>query len=221
LPTIPPQALDLAAFEDAVSRVSKFQPFYMPQTVFFTVFRMSRIGKFSWFGSWPRTKSPGGAYMGTYVLAGGKLYECDVYCLRPNEAPTGQTPARIKLSITAEDDQLTFVSATHGDIDSKYDVKRFVFRSDPGIFDRLTGIQIFLTNETEGTTHREIALPILLRRTVLLREVKFLLVGAATAITGMLAAKAAGKLDSVTGTLLLIGGMLAGIAAVFPTVKKP
>jgi hypothetical protein len=218
---LPPGTPSLAAFENVVARVTKSQPFSSPETVFFTVFRMSRLGKFSWFGSWPRTKFPSRAQMGTYVLSGGKRYECEVYCLRPNESAQGEAAAKLKLSIASEDDQLTFISATHGEVDSKYDVKRFVFRSDAGIFDRLTGIRFFLTNETDGTTRREIALPILLRRNVLLGEIKFLLVGAATAITGLLAASAAGKLTPLIGTLIAIGGFLAGIAAVFPSVKKP
>jgi hypothetical protein len=222
LPTPPPPGgMNLGAFENSVTRLSKFQPFSTAETMFFTVIRLHRLGKFSWFGSWPRTKSPNGADMGTYVVAGGKRYEFEIYCLRPNEPPAGGQPPKLRLTIDSEDDQLTFVSATHGEVDSKYDVKRFVFRSDPGVFDRLTGIRVSITNVNDGTTQREIALPILLRRNVLLGEVKFLLVGLATAITGLLAATAANKLTPGTATLIGIGGFLAGVAAVFPSVKKP
>lgn len=213
--------MNLRDFEDAVSRVAAFPPFNSPDTVFFTLFRMSGLRKFSWFGTWPRPRWPSRLHMGSYVLPSGGRYECEVYCLRPTDPAAGAVGARLKLTVEADDEQLTFVSATHGEVDSRYDVKRFLCRSDVGILDRLTGFRLLITNETDNTTTRDVSLPVVLRRSFLLGPVKGVLITLATATTGMLAANAAGKLDTKTAILLVAVGLFAGIASVFPSVKKP
>lgn len=218
---MPWRGMNLGAFESTVSRVAAFPPFTGPDTVFFTLFRLSRLRKFSWFGTWPHPRWPSRLNMGSYVLPSGKRYECEVYCLKPNDPPAGVQPGRLKLSVEADDDQLKFVSATHGDIDSKYDVKRFLCQSDVGILDRLTGFRLFITDQTNNTTYRDLSLPVVLRRSFILGPVKGLLITAAVAGTAMLAANAAGKLDLKTAALLFVLGVFAGITSVFPSVKKP
>lgn len=211
---------NLQAFESAVSRVSAHPPFSAPDTIFFTLFRLSLLRRFSWFGTWPKPRLPSRLNMGSYILPSGRRYECEVYCLRPNDPPAGAAPSKSELSAEAEDDELTFVSATQRDLDSKYDVKRFVCRSDYAVLDRLTGFRLFITAE-DGTTHRDVALPVVLRRSFLLRELKFLLVVGVTWVSAMIAAKAAGKLDWASGALLFAVAFFAGVTAIFPSVKKP
>jgi hypothetical protein len=215
--------MNLRDFENAVSRVAAFPPFNGPDTVFFTLFRMSGLRKFSWFGTWPRPRWPSRLHMGSYVLPSGGRYECEVYCLRPTDPAADAVGAKLRLTVEADDEQLTFVSATHLEVDSRYDVKRFLCRSDVGVLDRLTGFRVFISTENNGVpvTGRDIALPVILRRSFLLGPVKATLIGLATGGTGMLAANAAGKLDLKTGILLFAVGLFAGIASVFPSVKKP
>jgi hypothetical protein len=211
----------LSAFEQTVDRVVKHAPFSSEDTAFFTVFRLSEIRGRSWYGTWPQ---PERLSAGAYRLSGGKRYECEVYCLRPNDPPTAKKATKLALAVGSEDEPITFASIKRGDIDSKYDVKRFVFFSEPTALSRVAGFRVFLAkgDEADSEVSRDVSVQVVLGGSLLLGPIRALLIGIGTAGPAMVAANAAGKLNDLQTVLIMaLLGMMAGVAAIFPTLRKP
>lgn len=161
---------------------------------------------------------------GAYRPSGGKRYECEVYCLRPNDPPPKTKAARLALAVGSEDEPITFASIKRGEIDSKHDVKQFVFFSEPTALSRVAGFRIFVAkgDESDGEVSRDLSLQVVLGGSLLMGPIRALLIGIGTAGPAMVAANAAGKLNDVqTFSLMALLGLMAGVAAIFPTLRKP
>ena len=208
----------LVAFEATALALSAHAPFNRPETAFYTVLRVVRLSAKSWFNSWPR---PSAIAQGAFDLASGQRYECEVYCLR-HYTPSADTPLpHLSLGVAATESTLDFASATRSPIDSKYDVKRFVFAAAPDVLRRVSGFNLFLTSDpTSEQGAQDITLPLIFRGSILIAALRALLIGIATAGPSMIAVNAAGKLNPDVATVVIALGVLAGAAAIFPSIRK-
>ena len=213
------------AFETTARTLSDHASFATEQTAFFSVRNVSEISGRSWFGTWA---APSRIDQGAFVLRTGKRYECQVYCLRLFENqpdPHGAKPPPKELALVAEanDDSLQFASAKSSVIDSRYDVKRYVFAAEPEVLRRVSGLRLFLfaEDDADGQVRQDISLQMVFGGSLVMAALRALFIGAAAAGPGMIAANASGKLTSGTAIVMIALGSLAGIAAIFPSFRKP
>ena len=213
------------AFEATATALGRHSSFATEQTAFFTVRQISKVSGRSWFGTWA---SPNGIDQGAFSLKTGKRYECEVYCLRLFENPPdaqGNKPPLKELALVAEanDDSIQFASARRSVIDSRYDVKRYVFAAEPEVLQRVSGFRLFLAAGGDGDerARQDISLQMVFGGSLVMAVVRAVFIGAATAGPGMIAANASGKLTPGAAILMISLGALAGIAAIFPSFRKP
>jgi hypothetical protein len=219
------KSLNFEAFEATARRLSAHTPFATEQTAFFSVRQIRRVSGRSWFGTWA---NPHPVDEGAFNLKSGKRYECEVYCLRLYEAPTdlsGTRPALRGLALVAEanDTSVQFASTKRSEIDSRYDLKRYVFAVEPEALRRVSGIRLFLSAEgdTETQERQDISLQMVFAGSFALASVRAVAIGIATAGPAMIAANANNKLNTGAAILMIALGALAGIAAIFPAFRKP
>ncbi|WP_224543694.1 hypothetical protein [Mesorhizobium sp. CA16] len=219
------QRLTFDAFEETAKQLSRHKSFATEESAFFAVRQISRISGRSWFGTWPR---PSAVEQGAFRLRTGRRYECEVYCLRlfqhPADAVDVQpTHKELALVVEANDDSIQFASAKRSVVDSRYDVKRYVFAAEPEVMRRVSGFRLFLSAEGDGgnQVRQDITLQIMFGGSLFLASIRAIAIGIATAGPGMIAANAAGKLNSGTAVLMIALGALAGISAIFPSFRKP
>lgn len=212
------------AFETTAQTLSGHASFATEQTAFFSVRHISKVSGRSWFGTWA---APSQIDQGAFMLRTGRRYECEVYCLRLFENqpdPQGVKPPLKELALVAEanDDSLQFASAKSSVIDSRYDVKRYVFAAEPEVLRRVSGFRLFLSagDDADGQARQDISLQMVFGGSLIMAAVRSIFIGAATAGPGMIAANASGKLTSGTAILMIALGSLAGIAAIFPSFRK-
>ncbi len=217
--------LGFAAFEQTADRLSKQPTFVTEQTAFFAVRQISKVTGRSWFGTWP---SPSAIDRGAFDLKTGSRYECQVYCLRLFEHPKdqqGNRPPLKELALVAEanDDSVQFASSKRSIIDSRYDIKRYVFAAEPEVLRRVSGIRLFLSAEGDAAdlARQDVPLEMVFGGSLVMAVVRAVAIGIATAGPGMIAANAAGKLSSGAAIVMISLGALAGIAAIFPSFRKP
>ncbi|MER8505258.1 hypothetical protein [Mesorhizobium sp. M0618] len=221
----PHQRLTFEAFEETAKQLSRHKSFAAEQSAFFAVRQISKISGRSWFGTWPRSSA---VEQGAFRVSTGKRYECEVYCLRLFEHPIDadgarSTPKELALVAEANDDSIQFASAKRSVIDSRYDLKRYVFAAEPEVMRRVSGIRLFLSAEGDGEdrVRQDISLQMIFGGSLVLASIRAVAIGIATAGPGMIAANAAGKLSSGAAVLMIALGALAGISAIFPSFRKP
>lgn len=215
------KSLSLDAFEATANRLAVHSAFNAANSSFFTVVRISEVRASSWFGTWPK---PLKVYMGAFKLKSGKRYECEVYCIDLYKEAQAVSIKKPSLGAEANDNWVQFGSSKRDIIDSRYDVKRFVFETEPNVIRRVSGIRLFLTeglDESSTDYRKDITLPLIFHGSIFWASVRVLLIGIATAGPSLIAIDAAGKLDGVTGIAVLALSALAGVAAIFPSVRKP
>lgn len=230
------KSFSLDAFEKTAEQLAVHSTFSTASTAFFTVVRISEVRARSWFGTWPK---PIRADQGAFDLKAGKRYECEVYCLRLNEppgrvlsepspefdpAPSQRASPKTSLGAEANDHWVQFGSAKRSIIDSRYDVKRFLLEAEPNVFRRVSGVRLFLTDglDDSSSDHRQdITLPLIFHSSVFWTFARVLLIGVATAGPSLIAINAAGKLNVSVAFTVIVLGILAGFAAIFPGIRKP
>ncbi|MER9450173.1 hypothetical protein, partial [Mesorhizobium sp. M0254] len=217
--------LTFEAFEETAKQLCRHTSFATEQSAFFAVRQISKISGRSWFGTWPRGST---VDQGAFRLWTGTRYECEVYCLRLFEPPkdaSGTQPSLKELALVAEanDDSIQFASAKRSVIDSRYDLKRYVFAAEPEVMRRVSGIRLFLSAEGDEAdrVRQDISLQMIFGGSLVLASIRAVAIGIATAGPGMIAANAAGKLSSGAAVLMIALGALAGISAIFPSFRKP
>lgn len=228
------RSFSLDTFESTADRLAAHTTFNSPRSAFFTVVRVSEVRARSWFGTWPRACK---LDQGAFDLKAGKRYECEVYCLRLYEPPrpvplkanpgfviTTVAPSKPSLGVEANDTWVQFGSGKRSIIDSRYDVKRFLFEAEPDVIRRASGIRLFLTeglDESSTDYQQDITLPLIFRGSIIWAVIRALLIGIATAGPSMIAINAAGKLNPGAVAAVIALGALAGAAAIFPSIRKP
>lgn len=229
------KSLLLSEFETTAERLSAHTTFNTPRSAFFTVVRVNEVRARSWFGTWPQPRK---LNQGAFDLRAGKRYECEVYCLRLYEPPKvvlvkpnhgfvfttmAKTPPKTSLGAEANDSWVQFCSAKRSIIDSRYDVKRFLFGAEPDVIQRVSGIRLFLTeglDESSNEYQQDITLPLIFRGSIILAAIRAILIGIATAGPSMIAINAADKLNAGVAAAVIALGVLAGAAAIFPSIRK-
>lgn len=213
------------AFEATAKELSSHASFATEQTAFFSVRQISTVNGRSWFGTW---SAPNPIDQGAFRLRTGKRYECEVYCLRLFESQPdaqGVRPPLKELALVAEanDDSLQFASTKRSVIDSRYDVKRYVFAAEPEVLRRVSGFRLFLSadGDADEQARQDISLQMVFGGSLIMAIVRAVFIGVATAGPGMIAANVSGKLSSGAAILMISLGVLAGIAAIFPSFRKP
>jgi hypothetical protein len=230
------RSLSLDTFEATVERLAMHTTFNTPRSAFFTVARISEVRARSWFGTWPQ---PLAVNQGAFDLKAGKRYLCEVYCLRlyePSKTDLTKQGSKVDLNTTistspnlalgaqANDIWVQFCSAKRNIIDSRYDVKSFLFEAEPDVLRRVSGIRLFLTeglDESSADYQQDITLPLIFRGSIGWAAIRAILIGIATAGPSMIAINAAGKLNGGAVAAVIALGALAGAAAVFPSIRKP
>ncbi|WP_340316168.1 hypothetical protein [Rhizorhabdus argentea] len=230
------KSLSLDTFEATAERLAAHTTFNAAKSAFFTVVRVSEVRARSWFGTWPQ---PRRLNQGAFDLRAGKRYECEVYCLRLYEPPKAvpiepnpgfvfttiaSTSPKPSLGAEANDSWVHFGSAKRSIIDSRYDVKRFLFEAEPDVVRRVSGIRLFLTeglDESSTDYQQDITLSLIFRGSIFWAIIRAILIGIATAGPSMIAINAAGKLNAGAVAAVIALGALAGAAAIFPTIRKP
>lgn len=217
--------LSFDAFEATAQALSVHVPFATEQAAFFSVRHISEVNGRSWFGTWA---APSRIDRGAYRLRTGKRYECQVYCLRlfensPDSQGVKPSPKELVLVAEENDQSLQFASAKRSVIDSRYDVKSYVFAAEPEALRHVSGFRLFLSaaDDADGQTRQDIALQMVFGGSMVMAVVRALFIGAATAGPGMIAANVSNKLTSGTAIVMIALGSLAGIAAIFPSFRKP
>nr|WP_204517916.1 hypothetical protein [Parerythrobacter lutipelagi] len=211
--------LNLRAFETIAARLSQYAPFNSDETVYYTLFRVAKKPAMSWFGTWPRPEKIARASFGAYELSSGCDYEFEVYALRHFSSSSSIPVTDIALQVLPFGDDLRFISSTENTIDSRYDVKRFVCSSDHSLLQRVSRCNIVLSGPA-GVRPREITIPVVLQRNVLLGGAKWVLLTVGTAIAAITALIASEKYSTGAGLLILAGAAVAAVAALFPSIKK-
>jgi hypothetical protein len=213
------------AFEATAEQLSKQPTFNTEETAFFAVRQISKVDGWSWFGTFA---SPSLIDRGAFKLRTGNRYECQVYCLRlfiPPKGADGVQPLPNELALVAEgnDDSVQFASAKRSVIDSRYDLKRYVFAVELEATRRVSGIRLFLLAKDDGeaVARQDVSLQMVFGGSFSIAFLKMLFIGVATAGPGMTAAGLAGKLTAGVAIAMIAIGMLAGVAAVFPAFRKP
>lgn len=230
------KSLSLNTFEATAEHLAAHTTFNATRSVFFTVVRVSEVRARSWFGTWPQ---PLKVDQGAFDLKAGKRYECEIYCLRLYEPPkavaikpnsgfvvtsTVSTSPKLSLGAEVNDNWVQFGSTKRSIIDSRYDVKRFLFEAEPNVIRRVSGIRLFLTegvDESPTDYQQDITLPLIFRGSIFWAVVRAILIGIATAGPSMIAISAAGKLNAGAVAAVIALGALAGAAAIFPSIRKP
>lgn len=216
---------DYQAFEATAEQLSQQSTFKSEKTAFFAVRQISKVDGWSWFGTYA---SPRAIERGAFKLRTGNRYECEVYCLRLFEHDKGEDgvrPPLKELALVAEgnDDSVQFASTKRSVIDSKYDIKRYVFAVELEAMRRVSGIRLFLSaaGDDDEVARQDVPLPMVFGGSIMIALLKMLFIGVATAGPGMTAAGLAGKLTPGVAVAMIAIGMLAGVAAVFPAFRKP
>lgn len=230
------KSLSLNTFEATAEHLAAHTTFNATRSAFFTVVRISEVRARSWFGTWPQ---PLKVDQGAFDLRAGKRYECEIYCLRLYEPPKAvaikpnsgfvvttivSTSPKLSLGAEVNDNWVQFGSAKRSIIDSRYDVKRFLFEAEPNVIRRVSGIRLFLTegvDESPTDHQQDITLPLIFRGSIFWAVVRAILIGIATAGPSMIAINAAGKLNAGAVAAVIALGALAGAAAIFPSIRKP
>jgi hypothetical protein len=207
----------VGAFEETARALGLHPPFDVEGTVFYCVHRLAKVASTSWFGTWP---VPVIAMTGVYRLASRRRYEMEIYSYAPGKIGSG-----IHLHAESEDDFIQLVTPPAIAIDSRYDVKRIVFSTDAEVLARAGGVRLYLTHYTvagkEPDVRQDIHLQFIFGGTWILGVVRALAVGIGTAGPAMVAANASAKLTGGVAILMIALGALAGLGAVFVSLKKP
>lgn len=213
----------LRAFEKTAEALSNNKVFASPSKAFYTVSRLARLQGESWY---VKTEPDLHVHMGDYRLHAGISYECEVYCLSyhgasaaPVIGPVAPPPV---LAADINSAWVEFGSVKRHAIDTRYDVKRFIFSTEPHVFRRSSGLSLSLTAklDTSSSDYRQdILLPLTFGGSVRLGLARAAAIGAATAAPGMIAINAAGKLTPLAAAAALTAGLFAGLLAVFPILK--
>lgn len=221
----PHKRFDYRAFEATAEQLSKQPTFNTEETAFFAVRQISKIDGWSWFGTFA---SPSAIERGAFKLRTGNRYECQVYCLRLFEHDKGEDgvrPPLKELALVAQgsDASIQFASTKRSVIDSRYDVKRYVFAVELEAMRRVSGIRLFLSSagDADELARQDVPLQMVFGGSIAIAFFKMLFIGVATAGPGMTAAGLAGKLTAGVAVAMIAIGMLAGVAAVFPAFRKP
>lgn len=213
----------LRAFEETAKTLSSNKAFASPSKAFYTVSRLARLQGESWY---VKTEPDLHVHMGVYKLHAGISYECEVYCLNyhgtsaaPLVGPVAPPPV---LAADTNSAWVEFGSVKRHAIDTKYDVKRFIFSTEPHTFRRSSGISLFLTGKIEAASsdyRQDILLPVNFGGSFWLGLARAAAIGSATAAPGMIAINAAGKLTPLAAGAALIAGLFAGLLSVYPILK--
>ena len=213
----------LRSFEKTAETLSANMAFASPSKAFYTVSRLARLQGESWY---VKTEPELRVRMGVYRLHAGISYECEVYCLNyhgasaaPVIGPVAPPPV---LAADTNNAWVEFGSVKRHAIDTRYDVKRFIFSTEPHTFSRSSGISLFLTGKLEAASsdyRQDILLPINFGGSIWFGLARATAIGMATAAPGMIAINAAGKLTPLAAAAALAAGFVAGLLAVFPMLK--
>lgn len=205
------------AFEETARALSRHPPFDAEGTVFYSVHRLAKVASTSWFGTWP---VPLLALTGVYRLASRRRYQIEVYSYAPGKIGSG-----LHVHVESEDDFIRFVTPCAIAIDSRYDVKRIIFSTDAEILARPGGMWLYLARDTadgkDPEIRQDISLQFIFGGSWLLGVLRAFAIGIGTAGPAMVAANASSKLTEGVVILMIALGAVAGLGAVFVSLKKP
>jgi len=211
------------AFEQTAKRLVEDPAFSGAGTAFFHIVGLKKAAGRSWFGTWPRSEP---VREGAFLLATGKRYQCEVYCLHlheTNPAAIGPPQPIPALAIEGSDDWFQFGSSKRQAIDTRYDLKRFIFSTESNAWRRVGGLSVFLTKGLDpkhADYRQDILLPMIFSGSWGWYSLRVLAVAVATSGPSLTAINAAGKLDNLGIVLFVLAlGLVAGIAAVVPGFK--
>lgn len=204
---------NLSAFEETAIALVRYKDFVeAPATIFFTVRRVIKIGKRGERLSGTLGPQPLG---GSYQLLSGQPYQIEVYTFVPPKVELKTSKLHIDSSVSA----VEFPLGHQVENDSRYDLKNFPFQVQEQIKDISTGLRIYVTGPDNQDARSDVLVPILFKGSLPFAIVRTAFIGIGTAGTGMVAANAAGKLDTHTGILICIFGLIAAVGTVFNSLR--
>ncbi len=205
------------AFEETVRALSRHQPFDAEGTIFYAVHTLARVASISWFVTWP---VPLLASTGVYRLASRGRYQIEIYSYAPDKISAG-----LHLHAESEDDFIRFVTPRAIAIDSRYDVKKIIFSTDAEVLARPGGMRLYLARDTsdgkDPEIRQDISLQFIFGGSWMLGALRAFAIGIGTAGPAMVAANASGKLTVGVAIMMIALGAVAGLGAVFVSLKKP
>jgi len=205
------------AFEATARALAVHSPFDGEGTLFYSVHRLAKVATTSWFGTWPRPLRPSA---GVYCLASRRRYQVEIYSFAP-----GRLGPDTHLRVESEDEFIHFVTPRSIAVDSRYDVKRIVFSTDAEVLARAGGMRVYLTHGNaeakDADVRQDIGLQFIFGGSWLLGLLRAGAIGIGTAGPAMVAANAAGKLSVGVAIVMIALGAVAGLGAVFVSLKKP
>lgn len=160
---------------------------------------------------------------GRYPLQSGKRYAVDVY----SYAPEGEVKPSDASTLTVEvdDSEVKFSSATAAKLDSRYDLNRFRFSSEPRLLSLPTGLRIALgtpigTDGKNVETRCDITLELDMAGSGWLAVGRIVLIAIGTATPAIIGAYAAQKGSLGLAAFMILAAIATGIGTVLPAFKK-
>ncbi len=208
---------DLSCFEIIAAALGQYKDFSAaPSTAFYTVRRLVRINDTS-----TRTSAPHDIFQpteGMYKLSSGDRYELAVYCFFPPSAEDRTATLHIGSDVKA----VKFPLGKDRDIDSRYDLKRFLFSVEKQTMSLPAGLRLFLTGpETDDRARADIVIPVVFAGSLPFALGRIGLIGFGASVPAMIAASSAGKLSLNVALVMFLAGIVAGVGTVFTSLKKP
>jgi hypothetical protein len=143
-----------------------------------------------------------------YTFSPHKDYVLDIYHYHPSKEATG---TRIRICISRED-AVHAASATSLMVDSRYDQKRFRLTAKPSVSgDRVTLIIEVL--KPDGVVEHQFDIPAFVRASKGKIAIRSCVIGLFVALPSMIAASASGGISPLRVGLMLLSGLLAGLAS--------
>jgi hypothetical protein len=203
---------NITAFEETAKSLARYKDFSDARgTLFFTVRRLTKIERGDRLST-TRGAQPLG---GSYELLSGQSYAIEIYSFVP---PTIELKAA-RLHIDSDVSAVEFPLGHQLDIDSRYDLKRFPFQVQEQIRSISAGLRIYVTDPENKDVRSDILVPVRFNGSLLFAIARTALIAIGTSGTGIVAASAAGKLDTNTGVLICAFGLVAAAGTVFNSLR--
>jgi hypothetical protein len=201
-------------FEGTVQALSQHAPFNADDFTFYAVHRIAKLPTHSWFGTWPK---PLQASRGIFTLRSGERYEIQTYTYSVNNAADG-----LFLSAKPDDGFVQLVSRGVVPVDSRYDIKSFVFATEADTHRRFGGITLGLA--AGNPVQEQLRYDVNLRFVFKPAWVRGIFQGLAAALgtTGpaLLVAERARVLHTEVAIAIVVMGIAAALGTVFLSRSK-
>ncbi|MEW6392356.1 MAG: hypothetical protein AB1542_18345 [Pseudomonadota bacterium] len=204
----------MTAFEDTTEALRRDAKFEAGQSIaFFSVLSLSPAM------DGPALEPEGGRY----ELESGRRYFLDVYSYSPEGE--GNPSDAMTLVASADDSDLKFSSETVAKLDSRYDLIRFAFSIEQRLFELPAGLRLALSvpHKADGKDMEQrcdIMLDLRFRGSLRLAFARVAMIAIGSATPAIIGAYAAGKGSLGLATVMFIAALFAGVATVFPALKK-